>query len=47
MTFDEVKNYCLSKNGAHEDFPFDAVTLVFKVSSKTYKYQRTTYIHKS
>jgi predicted DNA-binding protein (MmcQ/YjbR family) len=36
MTFDEVKNYCLSKNGAHEDFPFDAVTLVFKVSSKMF-----------
>jgi predicted DNA-binding protein (MmcQ/YjbR family) len=42
MTFNDVKNYCLSKKGAHEDFPFDAVTLVFKTGSKMFGLINTT-----
>ena len=36
MTFDELKNYLLAKPGAFEDFPFDTVTLVLKVSGKMF-----------
>ncbi|HEY8892130.1 MAG TPA: MmcQ/YjbR family DNA-binding protein [Clostridium sp.] len=31
-----LKNYCLSKKGVTECFPFDDETLVFKVSSKMF-----------
>ncbi|MFT5872518.1 MAG: putative DNA-binding protein (MmcQ/YjbR family) [Clostridium sp.] len=31
-----LKNYCLSKKGVTECFPFDNETLVFKVSSKMF-----------
>lgn len=36
MNLQELKNYCLSKKGAHEDFPFDNETLVFKVGGKMF-----------
>ena len=29
MNIEELREYCLSKNGATECFPFDEVTLVF------------------
>lgn len=31
MNFEEIREYCLTKVGAEESFPFDEVTLVFKV----------------
>jgi len=36
MTFDTLRTYLLSKPGAREDFPFDATTLVTKVSDKMF-----------
>ena len=36
MDFQELKNYCLSKKGASEAFPFDDETLVFKVGCKMF-----------
>ena len=36
MTDIDVRNYCLSKPGAWEDFPFDEETLVIKVGSKMF-----------
>ena len=36
MTFDQYREYCLSKKGATEDLPFDDVTLVFKVAGKMF-----------
>ena len=42
MSFDDVKNYFLSKPYTHEDFPFDAVTLVFKIGSKLFGLIKTT-----
>ncbi|MCW3806102.1 MmcQ/YjbR family DNA-binding protein [Plebeiibacterium marinum] len=36
MNIEEIRNYCLSKKGTTEDFPFDDVTLVFKVMGKMY-----------
>lgn len=32
----ELTNYCLSKKGAYEDFPFGPDVLVIKVSSKMF-----------
>ncbi len=31
MNIEELREYCLSKKGASECFPFDEVTLVFKI----------------
>ena len=31
MNVEEIREYCLTKAGAIESFPFDEVTLVFKV----------------
>ncbi|MFK7948937.1 MAG: MmcQ/YjbR family DNA-binding protein [Saprospiraceae bacterium] len=36
MNIEEFRNYCLSKKGVTEDFPFDEVTLVFKVMNKMF-----------
>jgi predicted DNA-binding protein (MmcQ/YjbR family) len=36
MDFTALKNYCLGKKGAREDFPFDDETLVFKVGPKMF-----------
>jgi predicted DNA-binding protein (MmcQ/YjbR family) len=36
MDLEAVRNYCLSKHSAEECFPFDDVTLVFKVGGKMF-----------
>jgi len=36
MNIEELREYCLSKKGTEETFPFDEVTLVFKVMGKMY-----------
>mgnify|MGYP000946632906 CR=1 FL=1 len=36
MNIEEIRNYCLSKKGVSEDFPFDEETLVFKVQGKIF-----------
>ncbi len=36
MNVEEFRIYCLSKPGVTESFPFDEVTLVFKVMSKMF-----------
>lgn len=36
MDLHAFKNYCLSKKGTSEDFPFDDETLVIKVGSKMF-----------
>ena len=36
MNIDELRNYCISKKGITEEFPFDADTLVFKVMGKMF-----------
>jgi predicted DNA-binding protein (MmcQ/YjbR family) len=36
MNVEEVRNYCISLKGAAESFPFDDVTLVFKVGGKMF-----------
>jgi predicted DNA-binding protein (MmcQ/YjbR family) len=36
MNYQELKQYCLSKKGARETYPFDTVTAVFKVGSKMF-----------
>jgi predicted DNA-binding protein (MmcQ/YjbR family) len=36
MNVEEYRNYCLSKKGVEEDFPFDENTLVFKVMGKLF-----------
>ncbi|WP_213520966.1 MmcQ/YjbR family DNA-binding protein [Nonlabens sp.] len=36
MQIDELRDYCLSKKGVTEEFPFDEVTLVFKVMNKIF-----------
>ena len=36
MEIDELRDYCLSKKGVTEEFPFDEVTLVFKVMNKMF-----------
>lgn len=36
MNIEELHDYCLSLKGATEDFPFDEVTLVFKVQGKMF-----------
>jgi len=36
MNIEDFRNYCLSKKGTTEGFPFDATTLVFKVMDKLY-----------
>ncbi len=36
MDVEDVREYCLSKKGTSESFPFDDTTLVFKVASKMF-----------
>lgn len=36
MNVEQVRNYCLSKKGTSEGFPFDEHTLVFKVMGKMF-----------
>ncbi|NND62688.1 MAG: MmcQ/YjbR family DNA-binding protein [Flavobacteriaceae bacterium] len=36
MNIEEVRDYCLAKKGVTESFPFDEVTLVFKVMNKMF-----------
>ena len=36
MSLEEIREYCLSKKGVTEEFPFDEETLVFKVSGKIF-----------
>ena len=36
MNIETIRDYCLSKKGADESFPFDEDTLVFKVGGKIF-----------
>lgn len=36
MNIEEIREYCLSKKGVTEGFPFDETTLVFKVMGKMF-----------
>lgn len=36
MDIETIRDYCLSKKATTENFPFDEVTLVFKVMGKMY-----------
>lgn len=36
MNIEEFRDYCLTKKGVTEQFPFDNVTLVFKVMGKIF-----------
>jgi predicted DNA-binding protein (MmcQ/YjbR family) len=36
MNIEEFRNYCMSKKGVSEEFPFDNNTLVFKVMNKIF-----------
>ena len=36
MNIEELRDYCLSKKGTSEGFPFDETTLVFKVMDKIF-----------
>jgi predicted DNA-binding protein (MmcQ/YjbR family) len=36
MNIEDVRNYCLQKEGVTEGFPFDEETLVFKVLDKIF-----------
>lgn len=36
MNIEDLREYCLSKKGVTEGFPFDDVTLVFKVMNKMF-----------
>jgi predicted DNA-binding protein (MmcQ/YjbR family) len=36
MNIETLRNYCLSKKGATEEFPFGEDTLVFKVGNKMF-----------
>lgn len=36
MNIEELREYCISKKGVTESFPFDEVTLVFKVMNKMF-----------
>lgn len=36
MYLEEIRTYCLSKSFTEEAFPFDSVTLVFKVAGKLF-----------
>ncbi len=36
MNIEQIRDYCLSKKQATEDFPFDQDTLVFKIMNKMF-----------
>ena len=41
MNIEEFREYCLSKKGVTECFPFDEITLVFKVMGKMFALTNT------
>lgn len=43
MDIETFRTYCLSKNGVTEEFPFDEVTLVFKVMGKMFALTNLTW----
>lgn len=38
MNIETLRDYCLSKNGTTESFPFNETTLVFKVMNKIFAF---------
>ncbi len=36
MNIEELREYCINKEGTAEDFPFDETTLVFKVAGRMF-----------
>ena len=36
MNIEQFREYCLSKNGVTESFPFDKKNLVFKITGKMF-----------
>ncbi|SBW02001.1 conserved hypothetical protein [uncultured Dysgonomonas sp.] len=40
MNIEELRDYCISVKGATESFPFNEMTLVFKVMGKMFAYTR-------
>ncbi len=36
MNIEKIRDYCIAKKGVTEEFPFDDVTLVFKVMGKMF-----------
>lgn len=36
MNIEQIREYCLKKDGVKEEFPFDEETLVFKVAGKIF-----------
>ncbi|PTN10702.1 MmcQ/YjbR family DNA-binding protein [Mangrovibacterium marinum] len=36
MNIEDLRDYCMSKKGTTEEFPFDETTLVFKVMGRMY-----------
>jgi len=36
MNQEEIRNYCISKKGVTEEFPFNDTALVFKVAGKMF-----------
>jgi len=41
MNIEEIREYCLSKPHVTEDFPFDDVTLVFRIGGKIFAFLPT------
>jgi predicted DNA-binding protein (MmcQ/YjbR family) len=41
MDLGTLREYCLSKKGSTEDFPFDDTTLVFRIAGKIYAFVNT------
>jgi predicted DNA-binding protein (MmcQ/YjbR family) len=42
MNIETIRNYCLSKKGATEDFPFGESTIVFKVANRMFAMSNLT-----
>jgi predicted DNA-binding protein (MmcQ/YjbR family) len=42
MTIDHLRRYCAQKRGAVESYPFDEVTLVFKVDGRMFALMNVT-----
>ena len=36
MNIEDIREYCIAKKGVTEEFPFDDVTMVFKVMGKMF-----------
>jgi predicted DNA-binding protein (MmcQ/YjbR family) len=41
IDLERIRDYCLSKKGTTEDFPFDETTLVFRIAGKIYAFVNT------